>query len=763
MNPQTPRAHTHLLFSVLVAFLFALPCQTSDAMAQESLARNGTPAVQLEEARYEMTVRGDVETAIRLYRDVVDDPGQRRDVAALALLELGGAYEILGRNEAREAYRRIVLEYGDQVEAAKAARERLAALRPETPPPSDPVDFAMRRLWAAPVAFNIRSLSPDGRRVVFIDWGGVDDPALRGEADVAVYDLGTNRASLVTHLPPQSLVDTYPSAPIWSKDGRWIAYSHWDDDWTHQRLHLVRPDGSDARVLVDNEQLGRIEAMDFSSSGEFIVARVRGWDEIFRIAIVYTESGEVTILKTEGDHPPHPLSLSPNDRFVVYDQLPTDDEAHDIFALAVDGSAEFTLVSGPSNDHVPHWTPDGERVVFLSDRSGRWALWSVKVRDGQPVSDPILVRENTGSLYPRGFTADGSLYYSLPIRRTDVYTAQVDLDSGRMTEPVTLADGFVGMNMLPVWDPQGQRIAFVSRRGSAEDQHHLVVKDVASGEERAYALPFTPASRIEIDWADDGKSVYLQSGSRGDYVSYRVDASTGHAEEMKRRESAAFAGGNSYALTTDRQARYLRSLGIRLAGQNDIKLFVDGSVALAADETLLWVRNGVKRLADGAASIDDAEPLTPLGHTHAWRLSPDGKTLALAISSDPELEVSDVLYLFSLEDGRIRELARTPGEELRRQLPERPELDASYVEREILAIHWTPDGDRLVYAAGEDGSDEPVELWMVGVEEGGLERLDLELTLGEFAGLSFRPDGGAIAYTHEERLRELWVMEGLDW
>jgi TolB protein len=709
-----------------------------------------------------MTVRGDVETAIRMYRDVADNPGQRRDIAAVALLELGQAYEVLGRDGARDAYRRIVVEYGDQLETVKAARKRLAVLRPEAPVSPEHADVAMRRLWVAPVAIGIRALSPDAQKVAFVDWGGLEDPALRGEADVAIYDLTSERASLVTHLPPQSLVETYPSSPIWSTDGKWIAYSHWDDDWNHQRLHLVRPDGSDPRILVDNEQLGQVDPQTFSSDGTFIVARVRGWDELFRIVLVSVENGQVTVLKTEGDHPPHPLSLSPDDRFIVYDQLPDGADRHDIFALAVDGSGEFTIASGPADETVPYWTPDGDRVVFVSDRSGRRALWSVGIDDGRPVGDPTMVRDNIGALYPLGFTASGSLAYSLPLRRTDVFAARLDLDSGRMTEPRLLTDGFVGRNMLPTWSPEGRRVAFVSRRGSGGDRHHLVVRNIPTGEEWAWALPFAAADRIEIDWADDGTAVYLQSGDRGEYVSYRVDVRDGLVVETDRRQSAGFAGGSTYALTTDRQAGHLGSLAFRLVGQNDFQMFEDGRISLTADETLLLVRDGVKRLATGTVDRHTAAPLTPLAHMHAWRLSPDGKTLALAIASDPEVVVSDVLYLFSLEDAQLRELTRTPGEQLRRQLGERPELDETYVEQEILAIHWTPRGDRLLYAVGE-GEDAEPEFWTIGVEGGAPKRVDLDLTLGEFAGLSFRSDGGAIAYTREERLRELWLLEGVEW
>jgi Tol biopolymer transport system component len=80
-----------------------------------------------------------------------------------------------------------------------------------------------------------------------------------------------------------------------------------------------------------------------------------------------------------------------------------------------------------------------------------------------------------------------------------------------------------------------------------------------------------------------------------------------------------------------------------------------------------------------------------------------------------------------------------------------------------VAIHWTPDGERLVYAVDEGPNDEPHEFWMISVAGGEPERLSLDMTIGQFSGLEFRPDGRAVAFTNEERIQELWLMDGLDW
>lgn len=725
----------------LEALLFSLALLL---LAAPGLAQEGDPAVLLEKARYEETVRGDLDAAIRLYRQVTDNHPDRREVAAQALLALGRAYERIGREGALSAYRRLVTEYGDQVAAAEAARSRLAALTTEAPSfASGPAGLEMRRLWTTPVGLAVGALSPDARRALFIDWVELNDPASRGHADVALYDLQDERVRLVTDLPDQSVEDTYPENPIWSRGGEWIAYAHWDGDWTHQRLHLVRPDGSDNRVLVDNEQFRNLRPLAFSSRADFIVTLLRGWDEAYRIGLVSTVDGEVTILKSGGQHAPHPLSLSPDDRYIVFDQHQGDGSSrHDIFVLAVDGSSEFTLVESPAEDHLPFWTPDGDAVAFVSDRSGRPALWSVPVEEGRPTGEPRLVRDDVGAMYPLGFTAKGALAYRNPLWRTDVFTADLDLEAGRLGESRLLTRTFVGTNMMPAWGPDGDRIAFLSRRGRGGDEYHLVVRDVRTGAETAHPLPFETRARTETTWSEDGTAIYLETGTnaRVDRKSYRLDLESGEIERADRRDFV----GKIRGFASERQAQYLRSQRLRVTADNEIREYREGDFRLEPGEQLVWVQDGVQRFTNGLGQ--EPESLTAVGHSHSWRLSPDGKTLAIAISTRPPSQVSDALFLLPLASGAPREIARTGGG-----------------EREILSIRWTPDGKQILYVEGEDLEDVPPEFWLVPVSGGEPRRLDLQLTRGEFAGMRFRPDGGAIAFTREERLRELWVMDGVEW
>ena len=95
--------------------------------------------------------------------------------------------------------------------------------------------------------------------------------------------------------------------------------------------------------------------------------------------------------------------FSPDGRFLVYamrnDLRPG---LGGIFAIAVDGSQETALVQGASKDSSPAWTPDGSAVMFVSDRSTNYGLWSIRVANGRPIGAPELVRGNVGPVQDWG-------------------------------------------------------------------------------------------------------------------------------------------------------------------------------------------------------------------------------------------------------------------------------------------------------------------------------------------------------------------------
>ena len=726
-----------------IVALLALLGTTASAQGQ-------APAELLQSALYQHEVRGDLPAALRLYQRVVASPGGDRISAARALVQMGLAYETLKNDSAAGAYRRVLAEYQDQRESAERARQRLAALTPAPGRSGAESGIVVRQLWSTRADLGVNPLSPDGRRVVFVDWSKLKMEGLRGNADLALYDLGTRRVSLATNRPPQSVVDIYISGAVWSPDGHRLAYSLWDTTWTHQDLWVVGANGRGNTLLVNNEQFANLDPMEWSGNGNFIAARIKGWDDRYRIALISPQDGTTRVVKTLGPHVPHAISVSPDGRYLLYDYLPDSSQTHDLFLLAADGSSEVRLAAHPADDPSGFFTPDGSRVVFLSSRSGQQGLWAIRVEGGRPAGEPELVRPDLGAAQLLGFTASGGLIYTTPRNQSEISWGRLDLSSDSLLGPSSpLTASFVGRNWRAVWSPDGARVAWLSNRGAGTGTPHLVIASPAGGEERSHPLPFRLFSRASRpSWTADGKAVLLEGSALDDpapsdfrRVTWRVDLETGAAVPEPLVHHAAGAAGGIFRYATPRQTHRLRELNLRVFGQSDLGRYTEGDLPVAGGEDAMLVRAGVHRST--GTDFKSGRWLVR-GHMHAWELSPDGNSLAMALPSDSTLNMSNVLYLMPVTGGPMQEIARLAP------------------DQEIATVRWHPDGRSLLYAVFR-AEHERGEIWRAVVGGGPARRIYPDLDWRQLAELDFDPEGRRVAVTTLVTQRELWLMEGFPW
>ncbi|MGZ8869028.1 MAG: TolB family protein, partial [Thermoanaerobaculia bacterium] len=55
----------------------------------------------------------------------------------------------------------------------------------------------------------------------------------------------------------------------------------------------------------------------------------------------------------------------------------------DVWLVDADGRNGFQLTRGAKSDSAPHWSPDGKRIAFLSDRDGVTGLYVIDVAGGE--------------------------------------------------------------------------------------------------------------------------------------------------------------------------------------------------------------------------------------------------------------------------------------------------------------------------------------------------------------------------------------------
>lgn len=150
--------------------------------------------------------------------------------------------------------------------------------------------------------------------------------------------------------------------------------------------------------------------------------------------------------------------VSPNGQQIVFNSnriIPETNPTGDfeIFVMNSDGGDVRQLTSNGAEDSWPRWSPNGKWVAFHSFVDGDYEIYVVRP-DG---TDLTRVTEYAGlDQYPE-WSPNGK---QLAIRRdTDIYL--IDLDG---SNPLQLTDEAIGFNQMASWSPDGKRLAFLSNR-----------------------------------------------------------------------------------------------------------------------------------------------------------------------------------------------------------------------------------------------------------------------------------------------------------
>src|SRR5688572_4773453 len=131
-------------------------------LALSSVSANDQRArVLMQAAEAKDKVEGDMNAAIKLYKDAVKEAGSNRALVAQALVKMAEAYQKLGDAEAQKIYQRVALEFSDQNESAAIAKARL-------PPSPRATGGATLRDVAG--LNNSGNVSADGRLATYVNW-----------------------------------------------------------------------------------------------------------------------------------------------------------------------------------------------------------------------------------------------------------------------------------------------------------------------------------------------------------------------------------------------------------------------------------------------------------------------------------------------------------------------------------------------------------------------------------------------------------------
>jgi len=683
-----------LLVVIMAVTLVLTP---ADLAAQRSQSAD----VLLGAALHQEEVEGDYERAIETYKKLLAKFPDNRPLAAQAQFRIGMCYEKLGRKEAQKAYQAVIQNYGEQKEVVAQAKERLSILRIPGGKTEKPEGIRIRQVWKKPLTDFLGSVSPDGRFLACVHWG---------EGDLAIHDLISGENKILTH--EADVTKGYAMSPIFSRNGKQIAYSWWNTNHTYDLL-LIDVNNPSPRKLYRREG-EHVHPESWLSDEVLIFSKYDYATKIAHVCSLSISDGTIRELKAFDIRKWPQLSCSPDEKYIAYDFAnETDGGKFDINLLTMEGRSEISLVKHPANDRVLGWVPGRKEFLFISDRSGTWDLWVIPVDGGKPSGPVKRIYTDIGEVSPIGFIQNGDCFFGFNRRNFNAYIAPFNAETGKLDEKS--AKTLLGSKIWMEWSPDGQYLSYIEEKPGADNPLQLVIQELKTAEERRLADNLHAMSSC---WSPDGNSISVVGFEKSDRTKsagiYTVDVRTGQKTQIVNlldyKGKVNPPGDDAFPLS-------------------DIQWSSDGKSIFF----LFFTDRLVKR--DLATGEDTVLYKNSRFERSVLRLSPDGKTLLFGVR-DLEGKKSR-LYTIPVEGGPEKELCA-------------PQEASGFG----MAM-WSPDGKYVYFTEIKDGTS----LWRIPAVGGIPQKVWHTKNRADVFGI--HPDGKQIALAIRELEMEIRVIENL--
>lgn len=191
------------------------------------------------------------------------------------------------------------------------------------------------------------SISPNAKRVAAIARGDVWTlPAENGTPRNLMRDGSTQARSVA-----------------WSPDARWLAYI--SDETGEAEVHLMQSDGAGEKRQLTKDSKTFYFGLNWSPDS----SKVAYTDKAGNMFVVDVESGESTLIDTDGWASPMLPSWSSDSRWMAYSKR--DDSGSENTAIYLHDTKDGTthqVTSGFYNDSTPAFDRDGDFLYFTSNR-----------------------------------------------------------------------------------------------------------------------------------------------------------------------------------------------------------------------------------------------------------------------------------------------------------------------------------------------------------------------------------------------------------
>ncbi|MBC8031742.1 MAG: PD40 domain-containing protein [Pyrinomonadaceae bacterium] len=174
---------------------------------------------------------------------------------------------------------------------------------------------------------------------------------------------------------------------------------------------------------------------------------------------------------------------------------------HDIFSMDLDGSNQTRLTTSSAYDDQPKWSPDSNKIVFMSDRDGNFEIYTMN-------PDGTAQTRITNDSFAEGFPAWSPNGAKIAFVRGDLRdpsTFEVYVMDANGANKTRLTND-TNIDGVPAWSPDGSKIIFMSGASNVFDanSYEIYVMNADGGSR----------TRLTNNTITDGNPSYSPDGSK---------------------------------------------------------------------------------------------------------------------------------------------------------------------------------------------------------------------------------------------------------